>query len=550
MPFKSKAQQKWMYANEPDMAERWSDHTPDHKSLPEKVKKKKNRKKKAGDALATAWEAIKAPVAAASDAITTRENKRRKEEEQLQRAVDRNTRERMARRIAAARVPKMGAYDPPSPLSNRQDDMKEVVYKSLRKQAVAKKLCDLFGDSDPKSHPKGVKVVKRTVKMTPLATVKIKGKREKKAYLELRFCKPQRLKLACILFEKTVEKLEKKADAARVQGLMSQGLDPQTAIRQAYPDWDDNQVKNEASKFPGLNKQGAALEKGREKVAQRAVSKFLKPKKVPKPPTPPRSLGQPGNQRGYYDSTGKFKWRPERPWDRFEENLVFTAGAGTLGGLGYGGLQLLFRDTEQDQIDTERIMKKRRAAERLKTPGGGWPTHTLGPGWREKLTADKPADKTTVDIEKQNIDKYANTELIAHLARAAARGEEVKLAFDFGSIGDTVKGYWEGLSPEARSSIIGGVGGLGVGALGGGLLGGGKGALIGALAGGGLGALGGRTYDPLLSYFKKLTGKEEEPSTPRQNTAQAKPRTDLQNYGPPGEYPQEMLDTMNANFPT
>ena len=186
----------------------------------------------------------------------------------------------------------------------------------------------------------------------------------------------------------------------------------------------------------------------------------------------------------------------------------------------------------------------------VETPGGGWPTHTLGPGWREKLTADKPADKTTVDIEKQNIDKYANTELIAHLARAAARGEEVKLAFDFGSIGDTVKGYWEGLSPEARSSIIGGVGGLGIGALGGGLLGGGKGALIGALAGGGLGALGGRTYDPLLSYFKKLTGKEEEPSTPRQNTAQAKPRTDLQNYGPPGEYPQEMLDTMNANFPT
>ena len=104
-----------------------------------------------------------------------------------------------------------------------------------------------------------------------------------------------------------------------------------------------------------------------------------------------------------------------------------------------------------------------------------------------------------------------NTELIANIARAAARGEEIKVAFDLGSIGDSVKGYWEGLSPEARSSIIGGVGGLGIGALGGGLLGGGKGALIGALAGGGLGALGGRTYDPMLSYFKKLTGKEEKP---------------------------------------
>tara|TARA_R110002020_G_scaffold276042_2_gene491232 strand:- start:359 stop:1624 length:1266 start_codon:yes stop_codon:yes gene_type:complete len=255
MPFNSKAQQRWMYANEPEMAKKWSKHTPDHKSLPEKVKKK--RKKKAEDALATAWEAIKAPVAAASDAIATKEKLRRKEEEQLQRAVNRHTRERMARRIAAGRVPKMGAYDPPSPRSNRQDDMKEVVYKSLRKQAVAKKLCDLFGDSDPKSHPKGVKVVKRTVKMTPLATVKIKGKREKKAYLELRFCKPQRLKLACMLFEKTVEKLEKQADAARVQGLISQGLNPQAAIRQAYPDWDDNQVANEAAKFP-VAKQAAA----------------------------------------------------------------------------------------------------------------------------------------------------------------------------------------------------------------------------------------------------------------------------------------------------
>lgn len=231
MPFKSKAQQKWMYANEPDMAERWSDHTPDHKSLPEKVKKK--RKKKAGDAIATAWEAIKAPVAAASDAFNTREKKRRKEEEQLQRAVDRNTRERMARRIAAGRVPKMGAYNPSSPPLNRQHEMKETVHKALRKHAMANKLCDLFGNSDSS----------------------LRLKREKKAYIELRFCKPQRLKLACMLFGKTVEKLEKKADAARVQGLMSQGLNPQSAIRQAYPDWDDNQVAEEAAKFPGLNKQ-------------------------------------------------------------------------------------------------------------------------------------------------------------------------------------------------------------------------------------------------------------------------------------------------------
>jgi len=46
MPFKSKAQQRWMYANKPDMAKKWSDHTSDHKSLPEKSKKKKKEQEK------------------------------------------------------------------------------------------------------------------------------------------------------------------------------------------------------------------------------------------------------------------------------------------------------------------------------------------------------------------------------------------------------------------------------------------------------------------------------------------------------------------------
>lgn len=38
MPFKSQAQRKWMYANEPKMAKRWEEHTPKGKKLPEKVK--------------------------------------------------------------------------------------------------------------------------------------------------------------------------------------------------------------------------------------------------------------------------------------------------------------------------------------------------------------------------------------------------------------------------------------------------------------------------------------------------------------------------------
>lgn len=37
MPFKSKAQQRWMYANEPAMAERWADETPHSKKLPAHV---------------------------------------------------------------------------------------------------------------------------------------------------------------------------------------------------------------------------------------------------------------------------------------------------------------------------------------------------------------------------------------------------------------------------------------------------------------------------------------------------------------------------------
>jgi hypothetical protein len=39
MPFLSKAQRKWMYANDPQMAKKWEEHTPKGKELPEKVKK-------------------------------------------------------------------------------------------------------------------------------------------------------------------------------------------------------------------------------------------------------------------------------------------------------------------------------------------------------------------------------------------------------------------------------------------------------------------------------------------------------------------------------
>ena len=48
MPFKSKAQRRWMYANDPKMAQEWSKETPGGARLPEKVKshKKTHKKKK------------------------------------------------------------------------------------------------------------------------------------------------------------------------------------------------------------------------------------------------------------------------------------------------------------------------------------------------------------------------------------------------------------------------------------------------------------------------------------------------------------------------
>lgn len=44
MPFKSKAQAAWMFANHPKMAKEWADHTPKGTKLPKKVKKKKSKK--------------------------------------------------------------------------------------------------------------------------------------------------------------------------------------------------------------------------------------------------------------------------------------------------------------------------------------------------------------------------------------------------------------------------------------------------------------------------------------------------------------------------
>lgn len=42
MPFKSKAQAGWMYANHPQMAKEWASHT-NFKSLPERIRHERKR---------------------------------------------------------------------------------------------------------------------------------------------------------------------------------------------------------------------------------------------------------------------------------------------------------------------------------------------------------------------------------------------------------------------------------------------------------------------------------------------------------------------------
>ena len=44
MPFKSKAQAKYMFAKHPEIAKEFADKTPNIKKLPEHVKKKKKKK--------------------------------------------------------------------------------------------------------------------------------------------------------------------------------------------------------------------------------------------------------------------------------------------------------------------------------------------------------------------------------------------------------------------------------------------------------------------------------------------------------------------------
>jgi hypothetical protein len=43
MPFKSKAQRRWMHKFHPEMADRWEKETPKGKKLPARVRRKKKK---------------------------------------------------------------------------------------------------------------------------------------------------------------------------------------------------------------------------------------------------------------------------------------------------------------------------------------------------------------------------------------------------------------------------------------------------------------------------------------------------------------------------
>jgi len=46
MPFKSKAQMRWMYSQKPEMAKEWASVTPSAEALPERKKNGKRKKAK------------------------------------------------------------------------------------------------------------------------------------------------------------------------------------------------------------------------------------------------------------------------------------------------------------------------------------------------------------------------------------------------------------------------------------------------------------------------------------------------------------------------
>ena len=162
------------------------------------------KEKASSDVLDTAFQAISAPISAARDA----EKERRDKEEKLQKAVDRNVRERMARQIAKQRVPKIGADVSTTVSRNRHPEGvvegKTMNFDREKLAALVEKLKGR-GVCVPVSKPKGITISKKTI------TVAKPKKKEKKAADLL--CHRQRLGIAKLAAEKIAKReLEKQAD--------------------------------------------------------------------------------------------------------------------------------------------------------------------------------------------------------------------------------------------------------------------------------------------------------------------------------------------------
>lgn len=214
------------------------------------------------------------------------------------------------------------------------------------------------------------------------------------------------------------------------------------------------------------------------------------------------------------------------------------AGAGALGGI-LGTEQVVKGMSERDMDPSLPALAAILGGNALATGGGAGAGGYAGHQLAQKLMGPEEEE------DKKGMDRYTT---VAHMARAAARD---KAAFDLGSVGDWGKQTWESakgklseMSPTMRNALVGGVGGLGLGAL----LGAQHNKVPAALLAGGLGALGGATYDPMLKYFKGLTGQQEdEAPKPRSNLssqlrAPAGSAPDIRNPGPPSwaeSHPQQ-----------
>jgi hypothetical protein len=174
--------------------------------------------KGAADVLDTALQAISAPVTAARDA----EKERQEDEAKLQKAVDRNVRERMARQLAKQRVPKIGADV--STINNQNRHLEGVV-KGKTMNFDREKLAGLAGKLKgrgicvPVPKPKGITISKKTI-----TVAKPKKKKEKKSTDLL--CHPQRLGIAKLAAVKLVRRnMEKRANRrALLTALAGSGL--------------------------------------------------------------------------------------------------------------------------------------------------------------------------------------------------------------------------------------------------------------------------------------------------------------------------------------